>query len=46
MYYVIFSTDVPDSGALRAGARPDHLARLETLKNEGRLLVGRPLPRH
>ena len=44
MYYVIFSNDVPDSGALRAGARPDHLARLETLKTEGRLLVAGPCP--
>jgi len=44
MYYVIFSEDVPDSSELRAGARPDHLARLEQLKNEGRLLTAGPCP--
>lgn len=44
MWYVIFSEDVSDSLALRQGARPAHLARLEQLKNEGRLLVAGPLP--
>ncbi|MBT8421951.1 MAG: hypothetical protein KJP03_02435, partial [Gammaproteobacteria bacterium] len=44
MYYVIFSEDVQDSGALRAGARPDHLARLQQLKEEGRLLAAGPCP--
>ncbi len=44
MYYVIFSEDVANSGALRAGARPAHLARLEALKNEGRLLAAGPCP--
>lgn len=44
MHYVIFSEDVSDSSALRAGARPDHLARLQALKTEGRLLVAGPCP--
>jgi uncharacterized protein YciI len=44
MLYVIFSTDVKDSGSLRATARPRHLARLESLKNEGRLILAGPCP--
>jgi len=44
MYYVIFSVDVANSGPLRATSRPDHLARLEELKVQGRLLVAGPCP--
>ena len=44
MYYVVYSQDVADSGPLRAKARPDHLARLEKLKQQGRLLVAGPCP--
>ena len=44
MWYVIFSEDVSDSLPRRLAARPAHLARLEQLKNEGRLLVAGPLP--
>ncbi|MCS4505017.1 Protein YciI [wastewater metagenome] len=44
MYYVIYSTDVEDSTAARASARPDHLARLEALRDEGRLLLAGPMP--
>ncbi len=44
MYYVIFSEDVADSSALRKGARPAHLARLQQLKEQGRLLVAGPCP--
>lgn len=44
MWYVIHGQDVPDSLAKRKAARPAHVARLETLKNEGRLLVAGPLP--
>jgi len=44
MYYVVFSEDVPDSGPLRAQARPAHLERLEQLKQQGRLLVAGPCP--
>jgi hypothetical protein len=45
MYYVIDGTDVENSAAARASARPAHLARLEALKNEGRLLLAGPYPR-
>ena len=44
MWYVIFSEDVRDSLSQRLAARPAHLARLEQLKNEGRLLVAGPMP--
>ncbi len=44
MYYAIMSEDVPNSLALRKQARPAHLARLEALKAEGRLLVAGPHP--
>lgn len=44
MYYVIYSEDVDNSLPLRMQARPAHLARLEQLKNEGRLLVAGPTP--
>ena len=44
MYYAIISEDVADSGALRQQARPDHIARLEELKAEGRLFAAGPHP--
>lgn len=44
MYYAIISEDVENSLALRKTARPAHIARLEGLKNEGRLLVAGPHP--
>lgn len=44
MYYVIFSQDVPESLPLRKQARPDHLARLQALLDEGRLLLAGPCP--
>lgn len=44
MYYAIMSEDVPNSLALRKQARPAHLARLEALKADGRLLVAGPHP--
>ncbi|WP_432209916.1 YciI family protein [Marinobacter alkaliphilus] len=44
MYYAIISEDVPNSLALRMTARPAHVARLEALKAEGRLLVAGPHP--
>ena len=42
--YAIISQDVPDSLPLRLQARPDHLARLEQLKSEGRLVLAGPHP--
>ena len=44
MLYAIMSNDVPDSGPLRAGARAAHLARLEALVEEGRLVLAGPHP--
>ena len=44
MYYAIISEDVADSLARRQAARPDHLARLERLRDEGRLLLAGPHP--
>lgn len=44
MLYAIISEDVADSLPLRAEARPAHLARLERLRDEGRLLLAGPHP--
>lgn len=44
MYYAIIAEDIEDSLEGRRQARPEHLARLETLKQEGRLLLAGPLP--
>ncbi|MBQ4811046.1 hypothetical protein A7985_00865 [Pseudoalteromonas luteoviolacea] len=44
MLYMIYSTDVENSLEKRLGARPAHLARLNALKEEGRLFVAGPLP--
>lgn len=44
MWYLIFSEDNADSLSLRQQARPAHLARLQTLAAEGRLLLAGPNP--
>ena len=44
MWYAIISEDVDDSLPLRASAREAHLARLQELAGEGRLLVAGPHP--
>lgn len=44
MYYAIVAEDIPESLPLRMQARPAHLARLEALKAEGRLLIAGPNP--
>lgn len=44
MYYMIQATDVIDSLARRLAARPAHLARLQQLQQQGRLLLAGPLP--
>lgn len=44
MYYLILAKDVAGSLPLRKTARTDHLARLQTLRDEGRLLTAGPLP--
>ncbi|CAM3620351.1 YciI family protein [Vibrio aquimaris] len=44
MWYVIFSQDVENSLEKRLGVRPAHLARLQKLQDEGRLLTAGPMP--
>ena len=44
MLYAIISVDVADSLEKRLSARPAHLARLQALQNEGRLLLAGPHP--
>ncbi len=43
-YYAIMGADRPDALARRLAARPAHLARLQTLKDQGRLLLAGPFP--
>ena len=43
-WYFIYGLDVADSLERRLSVRPQHLARLQTLQNEGRLLTAGPLP--
>jgi uncharacterized protein YciI len=44
MLYAIIGEDIADSLPRRLEVRPAHLARLEALKNEGRLFVAGPFP--
>lgn len=44
MLYSIVGTDVPNSLEGRKAARPAHLARLEALKDQGRLVLAGPNP--
>jgi uncharacterized protein YciI len=44
MLYAIIATDHPDTLAARREARPAHLARLESLQAEGRLVLAGPHP--
>lgn len=44
MLYAIISEDVLNSLEKRKSARPAHLARLQQLNDEGRLLVAGPHP--
>ena len=44
MLYAIWATDVADSQSQRAAARDAHLARLEQLQDEGRLVLAGPHP--
>lgn len=44
MWYAIISEDVDESLPLRARAREAHIARLQTLATEGRLLIAGPHP--
>ena len=44
MLYSIIGQDVPDSLAKRLAARPAHVARLQALQEEGRLILAGPFP--
>ena len=44
MLYAIFGQDVPNSLDKRMAARPAHVACLQALQNEGRLLLAGPFP--
>jgi uncharacterized protein YciI len=44
MWYVVYSQDVENSLPLRKQTRAAHLARLQQLTDEGRLLIAGPCP--
>ena len=44
MYYAIICTDISNSLERRLSVRPQHLERLQQLKDEGRLLLAGPHP--
>jgi uncharacterized protein YciI len=44
MWYVIYSRDCDGSLQARLDARPAHIARIESLLEEGRLLLAGPRP--
>jgi len=45
MYYAVISQDVDDSLEKRKSVRTEHIARLQALQNEGRLLIAGPHPK-
>ncbi|AYH44241.1 YciI family protein [Azoarcus sp. DN11] len=44
MLYVLMGEDAPGKLEVRMAVRPAHLARLEALRDEGRLLMAGPMP--
>ena len=44
MFYAIISEDAQNTQALRKATRPAHIARLQQLKEEGRLFAAGPHP--
>jgi uncharacterized protein len=44
MWYAIIGIDHPESLEARKSARPAHLARLQQLQDEGRMLLAGPFP--
>jgi uncharacterized protein YciI len=44
MFYVFICQDTPDSLEKRLAIRPAHVARLQALQAEGRLLLAGPFP--
>ena len=45
MLYAIIFQDVENSLEKRKGARPDHIARLNQLRDQGRLILAGPHPK-
>ena len=44
MLYAILAEDNPNSAERRAGARSDHVKRLQQLQDEGRMVLAGPHP--
>ena len=44
MFYAIISRDIEDSLEKRLSVRTEHIARLKTLEDQGRLLIAGPHP--
>lgn len=44
MLYLVMGEDTPGSLAKRLAARPEHLARLQALQAQGRLILAGPCP--
>lgn len=44
MFYVMIGEDAVGSLDKRMAVRPAHLARMEKLRDEGRILLGGPMP--
>jgi uncharacterized protein YciI len=44
MLYAIFGQDIPNSLDKRLGVRPAHVARLQALQEQGRLILAGPFP--
>ena len=44
MLYLIVGEDTPNSLEKRLSVRPDHVARLQALQAEGRLILAGPFP--
>jgi hypothetical protein len=44
LLYAIIGQDAPESLELRLASRPAHVARLQALQSEGRLLLAGPFP--
>lgn len=44
MLYIIIAKDVPNSLQKRLSARPAHVARLQALLDQGRLVLAGPMP--